>query len=1131
MRLKRFIKDVRKALRDPERELVERLFIALTIVSEVVVLIALIADIITRENPGEILVLVLTLILVPTVTFTSMYKNRMKIGIRLIVIGLVFLILPGLFFFGGGIEGGGVIWFVFAFMYVGLILEGIERTVILILLFVLSGFLFLVQYYYPELVASHSRRMFFIDSFISLMMVGLVCFSMSWTQNRFFISENNRAKREAKRAEELNRSQNRFFSSMSHEIRTPINSILGLNELILRDESISDEVARDAAGIQGSGKMLLALINDILDFSKIKAGSMDIVPVDYKVGDMLSEIINMMWAPANDKGLQFEVSVDPQVPAVLFGDEVRIKQVLINLLNNAVKYTARGKISLHLESEPVDDTTTELSIAISDTGMGIKREALPYLFDAFKRVDEEKNRHIEGTGLGLSIVKQLAELMGGTISVNSVYGEGSTFTFTVRQTITDPAVIGELNIHNQSVTRKKAYESIFRAPEAVVLIVDDNEMNLEVESKLLAGTEMKIDQAVSGKEALKMTVEQRYDVILMDHLMPEMDGIECMERIRSQTGGLNRNTPVVVLTANAGSDNIDLYMRSGFDGYLVKPVSGDALEKMLMKHVSQEKQIKNSRLRSLSAEINATDRFAGKAPVIVTSTSMCDLPDRIVNTLRLPLIPFLVHMDDNVFKDSEQMEADELIRFLEDGKKVESSPPDEKAFTEFFAEILEKAHNLIHISLSTSMSDEFSIASEAAKSFDNVTVINSECVSSATGILVLIGCRLVQQGVPAEDIIAELEEVKKRLRCSFIIDKTDYMARNGRVSRRTHLLAKALSLHPSIRIREDKTGTGGAWMGSSGHAYRRYIRRAFPVDIIPDSEVLFITYADVPWETLNWIKDEISRIAFFENVIFVQASAAISANCGPGSFGILYFVKGNKSYNLTTFFENTEDEETEDEEDYQADPIDEAAEKAVSISTAKEEEKKWYKGIEGIDGEAAVKNSGSEEAFRSVLKIFYDSVKVKTDEIRRLYEEGDWENYTIKVHALKSSAKLIGAIELAGEAQRLEDAGKAKDTGYISEHQEAFMKDFGRYEDILAEVFPKEEETDEKPVADKFLMESFYDGLKEAAEAMDLDALEEVMKEIGGYRVPEEEKERFGAVRTAVENFDYDGILDALREE
>ena len=490
--IKKLITDIRTAIGDRNRPIHERVFLIYSIISEIAVLIAFCADIQMGEHPGELILLGIVILFVPFVTIVCMYKNRIRFAVGLIVVGLLAFILPVLFFLGGGLEGGGVLWIIFAFMYIGLVISGKWRKILLVIRFLESLAMYLIGFYYPGLIQTHSHEMFYKDSFVSLILVGIVCFVMTWFQNRLFRDETRRAKEAAEKAEELNRSQNRFFSSMSHEIRTPINSILGLNELILRDQSASEEVLKDASGIQGAGKLLLSLINDILDFSKMEAGSMDIVPVDYKIGDMLSEIVNMIWLKAHDKGLAFHVSVDPKVPSVLYGDEVRIKQVIINLLNNAVKYTAEGSVELHVENEILDEDSVVLNISISDTGMGIKKEALPFLFDAFKRVDEEKNRHIEGTGLGLSIVKQLMDLMGGTITVNSVYGEGSTFVVTLRQGISDATQIGDLNIHNQQFSGRGAYESSFKAPEAGILIVDDNEMNLEVEKKLLAETGMRI---------------------------------------------------------------------------------------------------------------------------------------------------------------------------------------------------------------------------------------------------------------------------------------------------------------------------------------------------------------------------------------------------------------------------------------------------------------------------------------------------------------------------------------------------------------------------------------------------------------------------------------------------------------
>ena len=1166
------IRKYKAAITDPERDFAERIFLIYSLISVIGVTICLIGDIVMGENIQEILTLVAIIISVIAITVICLIKDRVKVAIYLLVVSLVFLIIPALYFFGGGVEGGGVFWVIFAFMYLGLTLSGRFRTVMFTLLFAVSLICYLVGFYHPELVYPHSWRMYFVDSFISLVMVGVICFVMTWFQNRLLQEENERARRETERAEELTRSQNRFFSSMSHEIRTPINSILGLNELILRDPDTSDEIVKDASGIQGAGKMLLALINDILDFSKIEAGSMDIVPVDYKVGDLFSEVVNMIWQRASEKGLELRVSIDPDVPSVLYGDEVRIKQVIVNLLNNAVKYTREGFVDLHVESSALEEDKVLLNISVTDSGMGIRKEALPYLFDAFKRVDEEKNRHIEGTGLGLSIVKQLVDLMDGNITVNSVYGEGSTFTVVIKQGVSGSDVIGDLSIHDQKSSRRSQYESGFKAPEARVLIVDDNEMNLEVEAKLLADTELTIDKAISGMQALELTQKYRYDTILMDHLMPEMDGIECLEKIRNQTGGFNRTVPVVVLTANAGSENRDLYNRSGFDDYLVKPVSGDMLEEMLIKHIPEEKVKLSSRMMSMREDIKTSAGYSGKIPVIITASSMSDIPDAIVKKLNIPIIPFNIRTEEGLFKDGEQMGADELIRYIDSGRDAVSSPQNEEAYTEFFAQVLRRAHHVIHISLTRSMSIEFDIASEAAKSFDNVTVINSECLSSATGILVLIAHKLAQQSMTVDEIIAELENVKHRLKCSFVINTTDYMAQRGLISERVHKIAKSFNLHPCLKIDNDRSGVGGVWMGNTKRVYKKYISKALPVDIIPDQDIAFITYADVPIETLNWIRDEIRKVAYFEHVEFKQASAAISSNCGPGTFGILYFVKSNKSYNLSSFFDeeredddavieadvNREEEESAGEETQAGEGIDQATAESAEEAAAEEagteiadeeavderdalelipEREKpgneWYEQIEGIDSATAIKNSGSADSFQMVLKIFYDSIPSHSSELEGFYSSGDIKNYTIKIHALKSSAKLVGALDLSDKAQLLENAGKEGDTAYIESNHAAMMEQYLGYKDILAKVFGDDKNSDDassqdKPVADDGYLTDVSERMLSAAKDMDCDTIDTLFEELGGYSLPEEAAARFEELQKMYDNFDYDGMISLL---
>ncbi len=1164
MSIKKMVAYVLNAIRDPERDLRERVFIIFSLISELIVFIALVGDIVTKENPVESVFLVFILISVPITTFVGVNKDKTTLSIRIIVLFLVFIILPTLFFFGGGVEGGGVLWIVFAYIYVGLVLSGRWRFVMLTIITLFTASFYYIEYYYPQFVYKHSRAMFYIDSFISMVLVGLVCYVMTYSQNRLFQKENDRAKKEQLRAEELTASQNRFFSSMSHEIRTPINSILGLNELILRDKDASEEILKEASGIQGSGRMLLALINDLLDFSKIEAGSMDIVPVDYNVGDMLSEIVNMVWLRATEKGLKFNINIDPDVPSSLYGDEVRIKQIVVNLLNNAVKYTTDGSIELDVEAEDIDEDNVVLSISVSDTGMGIKKESLPYLFDAFKRVDEEKNRYIEGTGLGLSIVKQLVELMGGTVNVNSVYGEGSMFTVKISQGITDRNKIGDLDIHNQSTAKRDAYESSFKSPEGRILIVDDNVMNLEVESKLIADTELKIDKALSARTALDMTLRYRYDVIFMDHLMPEMDGIECLEEIRNQAGGLNRTTPVIVLTANAGSDNRNLYNSVGFDDYLVKPVTGEALESVLIKHISPEKLTLSNRMLSMREDISTSKGYSGKVPIMITTSSASDLPVSLARKLNLRIIPALIRTDEGVFKDGEQIDAFEVIRYLETGKNAYSTSPNETSYTEFFANALKKCHHLIHIGINSATSDDIDMACEAAKAFDNVTVFDSGCLSSAAGLLVLIAHKLAQQNMSVEELIAELEIVKDHLRFSFVINSTDYLTKKGLINPLMNKIIKSLNLKPCISLKKDKSHVGPVFIGDTRRVYRNYIMNTFLINNNPDPEVVFITYVAIPMDDLLWIRDEIEKYVHFEHCVFKQASAAISTNSGPGTFGLMFYTKTNKSYNIGSFFGDLDknNDYNEDESDIPDNDMDDDTDERGSglvlsgdnedLYTINEsgnafvapgeifmlsdsvKEQKWYENIEGIDGDIAIENSGSEDTLKKVINIFYESIAEKANELKGLYEAENWDDYIIKIHALKSSAKLIGALKLAEDAQALENAGKGKDISYIRENHDGFMKDYLKYSEILSDVCRQDaEESDDidKPVADEYLMMSTYEGLREAATNMDCDTIETILNELKGYVIPQKESARFASIREKAANYDYDGVLAILDEE
>ncbi|MBR4574727.1 MAG: DegV family EDD domain-containing protein [Lachnospiraceae bacterium] len=1102
----------------------DRTFVLFTICELLALAVFSVESIFIDEKMSASLIFISGIVIGGALLYHFVKKGRVRTAKIVLTIILVCFLRPASFFAKGGIYNGTMIMFLLGGYYLVLVLDGKFRIIMCIVDTVILGSCCLITYYHPELLNAYSRKNDYIYTFSQYIIAFIVLTILITFWTKILQKEARTAEEKSNELEELNRAQNRFFSSMSHEIRTPINTVLGLNEIILRQEDASEEIIKDARNIQGAGKMLLALINDILDLSKIEAGKMDIVPVNYDVASLISEIVNMIWLKAEEKGLKFNVDIDPNVPSSLFGDEVRIKQILINLLNNAVKYTKEGSVNLHMECDFPEAGEVILKISISDTGMGIKADALPHLFDTFQRVDEEKNRYIEGTGLGLSIVKQLVDLMEGTITVNSVYSEGSTFMVTFRQKISSDRRIGDIDISNAGLTGGEKFAHIFRAPDARILIVDDNEMNLQVEEKLIAGTQIKVDLALSGQDALAHTLRNRYDLIFMDHLMPEMDGIECFEQIREQNGGLNQTAPIIVLTANAGGENIELYNNTGFDGYLVKPVSGRQLEDMLLAHIPEEKiELLSSGAGSVISMKTASG-YTRKKPVVIATSTMSDLPASIVKDLQISIIPYTVITNEGVFYDNLDIDSEELVRYMADmTKMVDSEPPTEEALTAFFSNELKKAHQLIYITLTTGSSREYGRAINVAKTFENVTVVNSECLSSATGILVAIAARLAHQGMPVDKIVSELEEAKKLIKCSFVIKNTDIMARRDRISPFMNNILNTLWMRPVLRMKNDKLGVGNFMFGNLKKCYEKYIDYALPSNVYPDSSFIFITYAGMAEEDLLWIEEKVRSKINFDKVIFQKASAGISSNCGEGTFGLIYIIKGNHNYNLGSIFaKRKQDEELSDDQDNgPSDAQDnESSEEEIQPS-------EWYEEVSGLDIDTAIKNSGSKESFLSVLQIYYDSYPAKSEKIQRYYDDQDWENYTIKVHALKSSSRLIGALKLGDEAEALEMAGKDDNTSFIIDNHDKMMQEYRSIRDGLSAGFGKEEDLSEIP---KDMLDDAYAGLGEFAYNMDYELAKMVLDSVKEYKLPESDRERFDRLNSKLSSLDWEGMIEILKE-
>ncbi len=393
------------------------------------------------------------------------------------------------------------------------------------------------------------------------------------------------AERKKQRAVAAREAHAKFLANMSHEIRTPINVVVGMNEMILR-ESHNETVREYANNIQRASNMLLGLVNDVLDFTKIESGQLDLVEDNYSLCSLIQDELLLLTSRIGDKPIATHMDIDSGLPAKLYGDELRIKQVLTNLLSNAVKYTQEGSITLKVFSQPIDKDNLLLSFSVIDTGAGIKEEDLPKLFYSFKRLELAKNRTIEGTGLGLNIAQQLATLMQGTITVESEYGIGSSFTLSIPQKIVDYEPIGSFENAILAYSQENNISAkYFTAPDASVLVVDDNSMNLALMKGLLKRTQMKVDFAASGKECLTLTKKKFYHIILLDHMMPELDGVETLHMLRADKLNPNQNTVVIALTANAVAGCREMYLEYGFHDYFSKPIQANMLDELLIQHL------------------------------------------------------------------------------------------------------------------------------------------------------------------------------------------------------------------------------------------------------------------------------------------------------------------------------------------------------------------------------------------------------------------------------------------------------------------------------------------------------------------------------------------------------------------
>ena len=404
-------------------------------------------------------------------------------------------------------------------------------------------------------------------------------------------------------AESASSAKTEFLARMSHEIRTPINAILGMNEMINR-ESKEEHTKDYSDDIKASATALLELVNEILDSSKIESGKMEIVPVEYEMISLLNDMYKMIGVRAKDKKLNLIFDVDKNIPSQYLGDDLRIRQVLLNLLSNAVKYTNKGTITFKVRGKRDGDNEI-LHFSVKDTGIGIKEEDLGRLFDSFERIDIKKNRNVEGTGLGMNIAFKLLELMGSELKVESVYGEGSEFYFDIEQKIIDEATLSEVKDKAFAQNKYSNNISTYIAPKAKILVVDDNNINRKVFSSLLKRTQINVCEAASGKECLDLLGKQEFDIVFIDYMMPEMDGVETLHAINEK--GYCERTPIIMLTANAVKGAKEEFLSEGFDDYLAKPIIPEDLDNMILEYLPKKLVIADSNDTSTEEKVSEVE--------------------------------------------------------------------------------------------------------------------------------------------------------------------------------------------------------------------------------------------------------------------------------------------------------------------------------------------------------------------------------------------------------------------------------------------------------------------------------------------------------------------------------------------
>lgn len=884
------LRRIMNSISNDNMSLRDRLFRVILLLTSIMSIVSIVECLFLEQGIASSGITILGLLTVVGVSIIATFKyNKMEIAVWLIGFLITLVFFPSVYFTSGGITGGACCWFSMGIFYVFLMFNGWKLYLMLGLNIAVDLGTYVIGYLHPEYIKPLKNHLIAsVDSAFAVIVIGIVTGIVMKFQADVFQKERLKTEDQKKKLEQVSEAKNMFFARISHEIRTPINTVIGLNEINLR-ENISEEIAENCVSIQNASEMLLGLVNELLDLSQIESNRMSIFEKEYETKELIYSAVNMVFVRMKQKGLKFYVDVDEMLPSVLFGDSKRIRQILINLLTNAVKYTDKGEVALLVDFENVSEESVKLVVAVSDTGQGIRKENIPYLYDYFHRIDEMRNGKVEGNGLGLSITKQLLELMGGNITVDSIYTKGTTFTISVDQKIVDKNPIGKIDFLSMEKGKNMKYVPGFRAPEAKILIVDDNEMNLEVEKKLLRDTMVQIHTAVSGSEALELTRQNFYHLIFLDYMMPGLDGTETLQAIRKQENGFCRETPVVCLTGNAYNDGAK---QSGyvFDAFLQKPIRGEQLEAEVLKFLPPT--IVEFRKQKLQNEegVRRWEQRKRKKKILITTDCTSDLSQEYIKKYGIKVICGYIETENGRFMDTKEIDSYSLYKYVTNlDNHVTAISASVEEYENFFAEGLMEAEKVIHLSLGKNMGKSYNCAVRAAEGFDHVYVVDSGHVSGGLALMTLYAAKLAKDGEKSEEIIRELEEKKSRIEDRFLLKTTEVFYEKGYTNKAVSYFGKLFQLHPVLQAKGSSLKVVRFQSGNMEHARRRFVIQRMRRRKKISADVLYIAHASCSVKELDAVKREIRKYVEFKKVVVERASVSTACNSGLGTFGISFY--------------------------------------------------------------------------------------------------------------------------------------------------------------------------------------------------------------------------------------------------